>query len=168
MFWSILFARPQGRLERAETIMHFRWKVIWTHRNQPNTLKMGQRVNTHFDIFYSVQEREIAESDHRSRHPAYRSFFFFFPDRKFMVIRSSSSVTAHPASHFPIATLWLNFGSEPAEVSQPLTQKSLLATLPYFTRDFRTEICKTKRLFARLPNILGWAPNIRHLSFKIE
>jgi len=28
----------QGRLERTETdLMHFKWKVTWTHGNQPNT-----------------------------------------------------------------------------------------------------------------------------------
>jgi len=34
-----------GRLERAEpNLMHFKWEVIRTHGNQPNTFQMGRRL----------------------------------------------------------------------------------------------------------------------------
>ena len=44
----------QGKLERTETnLMHFKWEVTWTHGNQPYTFSMGQRVNSHFEKFYT-------------------------------------------------------------------------------------------------------------------
>jgi len=39
----------KGRLERTETnLMHFKCEVTWTLGDQPNTVWMGQRVNTYF------------------------------------------------------------------------------------------------------------------------